>query len=109
MFPCGGRRKTARRAPRRLRLRLVALLAIASLWLPASAPQARQAAACLRVDVRDPVTDRVVPSRFYLTDSAGTTHTPTGAIAYDKRDEHHFVTDGSFETALSAGRYRLVV
>ena len=109
MFPRGGRRKTASRGPRRHRLRLVALLAVASLWLAASAPQARQGAACLRVDVRDPVTDHVVPSRFYLTDSAGAPHTPTGAIAYDKRDEHHFVTDGSFETALSAGRYHLVV
>jgi hypothetical protein len=109
MFPCGGRRQTARRAPRRHRLRLVATLAIASLWLAGPTPQAHRAAACLRVDVRDPVNDHVVPSRFYLTDSAGASRTPIGVIAYDKRDEHHFVTDGSFETALPAGRYRLVV
>jgi hypothetical protein len=109
MFPCGGRRKTARRVPRRHRLRLVALLAIASLWLAASAPQARQGAACLRVEARDLDTDRVVPARFYLTDSTGAPRTPTGVIVYDKRDEHHFVTGGSFETALPAGRYRLVV
>jgi len=67
-----------------------------------------QALACLHVESHDPQTDARVPARFYLTDSAGAAHTPPGVIAYDKRDEHHFVAD-AFESELSPGRYRLVV
>jgi hypothetical protein len=93
----------------RYRLRIVVLLASVSLWLTWSVPQARQAAGRLHVEARDLDTDRTVPSRFYLTDSEGAPRTPTGVIAYDKRDEHHFVADGSFEMELPAGRYRLVV
>ena len=86
---------------------IVALLAIGGLWLAWSAPQARQFTGCLRVESRDPITNALVPARFYLTDSAGAIRTPAGVIAYDKRDEHHFVTD-AFETDLPPGRYRLV-
>jgi hypothetical protein len=86
----------------------VALFAIASLWLAWSSPEARQARGCLRVESRDPSTDALVPARFYLTDSAGAAQTPPGVIAYDKRDEHHFVAD-AFEWELAPGRYRLVV
>ncbi len=89
--------------------RIAALLAIGGLWLAWSALEARQAPGCLHVDVHDFDTDATVPARFYLTDSAGASRTPAGVIRYDKRDEHHFVTDGSFETELPAGRYRLVV
>jgi hypothetical protein len=90
------------------RLRIV-LLGSASLWLAWSALEARQAQGRLRVEARDFDSDHRVASRFYLIDSAGAPQTPPGAIAYDKRDEHHFVTDGGFQTDLAAGRYRVVV
>jgi hypothetical protein len=88
---------------------LVVLFANVSLLLAWSAPQARQAAGRLRVEARDLDTDRTVASRFYLIDSAGAPRVPAGVIAYHKRDEHHFVADGGFDTELPAGRYRLVV
>jgi hypothetical protein len=87
---------------------LVALLAIGSLWLAWSAPEARQLTGCLHVESRDLHTDALVPARFYLTDSTGAARTPPGVIAYDKRDEHHFVAD-AFKLDLPPGRYRLVV
>ena len=90
-------------ARRWLRPTHVAFLASASLWVGSSALLARQTTGCLRVEARDSATDRLVHSRFYLTDSTGVPQTPSGAIAYDKRDEHHFVTDGEFEIALPAG------
>jgi hypothetical protein len=63
----------------------------------------------LHVEARDKDTGRAVPARFYLTDSAGTPRTPSGVIAYDKRDEHHFVSSGGFDAELPSGRYRLIV
>ena len=87
---------------------LVASLAVAGLSLAWLAPEARQLSGCLRVESRDPRSNALVPARFYLTDSAGAAQTPPGVIAYDKRDEHHFVAD-TFEAELPPGRYRLVV
>ena len=87
--------------------RLVVLLLGVSLWLASSAPQARHAGGRLRVESRDLDTGRIVSARFYLIDSAGAPRLPVGVIAYDKRDEHHFVADGGFEIELPAGRYRL--
>ncbi len=89
--------------------RLVVLHASVSFVLAWSSPQPRQAGGRLRVEARDLDTDRTVPSRFYLTDSTGAPRFPAGVIAYHKRDEHHFVADGGFDTELPAGRYQLVV
>jgi hypothetical protein len=65
-------------ARRWLRPALVAFLASASLWVGSSALLTRQTTGCLRVEARDSATDRLVHSRFYLTDSTGVPQTPSG-------------------------------
>jgi hypothetical protein len=84
---------------------LFAAVGLCLAWL---VPEARQSTGCLHVESRDPQTSALVPARFYLTDSAGAAQTPPGVIAYDKRDEHHFVAE-AFEVELPPGRYRLLV
>ena len=83
----------------------VALLVFAAL----RSPKALRAAspAKLRVEVRDRGSGKVIPARFYLTDAAGKHWAPTGAITYDKNDEHHFISSGPFSIDLPAGRYTL--
>lgn len=49
------------------------------------------------------------PARYYLTDSAGKSWTPDGAIAYSRRDEQHFITRSGFEIRLPPGSYTLAV
>ena len=68
-----------------------------------------QDAGRVRVETRDRATGQLVAARVYLTDVAGAPRTPPNAIAYDKRDEHHFVATGGFELELPSGDYRLVV
>jgi hypothetical protein len=96
--------------PHLLRLNGLVLLVGAGLWVAGSAPQARPPSGRLRVEARDRDSNTSVPARFYLTDSAGTPRVPSGAIAYHKGAEHHFVSNrqGSFELQLPPGRYRLV-
>jgi len=61
----------------------------------------------LRVEIRDSQTAKTIPARVYLTDHAGKLWTPAGAIIYDKREEHHFISTGSFEIDLPPGHYTL--
>ena len=61
----------------------------------------------MRVETRDRATGQLVAAP-YLTDLAGAPRTPPDAIAYDKRDEHHFVATG-VGAELPSGDYRLVV
>jgi hypothetical protein len=48
------------------------------------------------------------PARFYLTDTAGKSWTPDGAIAYSRGGEQHFTMRGGFEIQLPPGTYTLL-
>jgi hypothetical protein len=61
----------------------------------------------LHVDVQDAGNRQRVAARCYLTDESGKPWTPAGAFTYDKRQEHHFITQGAFEIAVPPGRYLL--
>jgi hypothetical protein len=61
----------------------------------------------LQVEVRDQDTGRLVPARLYLTDEKGKRWAPPGMITYDKREEHHFISPGSFTIQLPSGNYTL--
>jgi len=63
----------------------------------------------LHVDVQDAGNRQRVGARCYLTDESGKPWTPAGAFTYDKRQEHHFITQGAFEIAVPPGRYLLRV
>ena len=95
---------------RRFRRQLVALLLLtaAILWAAGSSSSVQDAGR-VRVETRDRATGQLVAARVYPTDLTGAPRTPPDAIAYDKRDEHHFVATGSFELKLPSGGYRLVV
>jgi hypothetical protein len=62
----------------------------------------------LRVEVRDQDTERLVPARLYLADEKGKRWAPPGMITYDKGEEHHFISPGSFTIRLPAGKYTLI-
>ncbi|HKX00488.1 MAG TPA: CehA/McbA family metallohydrolase [Bryobacteraceae bacterium] len=64
-------------------------------------------AAKLRVESRDQAGGHVIPARFYLTDAAGKQYSPAGAITYDKREEHHFISAGVFDIEIPPGPYTL--
>ena len=63
----------------------------------------------LHVEVRDTGSRQRVAARCYLTDENGKPWTPAGAFTYDKRQEHHFITQGTFDIAAPPGRYLLRV
>ena len=62
----------------------------------------------LHVEVQGAGRQRVA-ARCYLTDESGKPWTPAGAFTYDKRQEHHFITQGAFDIAVPPGRYLLRV
>jgi hypothetical protein len=94
---------------RRFCRQLVTLLLLTAGVLWAAGWSSIQDAGRVRVETRDRATGQIVAARVYLTDLTGAPRTPPDAIAYDKRDEHHFVATGSFELELPSGDYRLVV
>ncbi len=63
----------------------------------------------LRVKILDHETGAAIPARCYLTDSAGQSWSPPGAINYVKPPERNFVTRGDFKIALPPGAYTLAV
>src|SRR5262245_48415460 len=63
----------------------------------------------LHIEVRDARSGQPTAARCYLTDETGKPWNPEGVITYDKRQEHHFVTEGIFDIALLPGRYLLRV
>jgi len=75
----------------------------------APAENSGASAGSLHVEVQDAGNRQRVAARCYLTDESGKPWTPTGAFTYDKRQEHHFITDETFDVALSPGRYLLRV
>jgi len=80
-------------------------------WQLHAAPAEHSVAsvASLHVEVRDAGNRQQVPARCYLTDESGKPLNPAGVFTYDKRLEHHFITEGTFDIALSPGRYLLQV
>ena len=75
----------------------------------ASVDQSGASAGSLHVEVRDAGNRQRVAARCYLTDESGKPWTPAGAFTYDKRQEHHFITQGTFDLAVPPGRYLLRV
>lgn len=62
----------------------------------------------LRVSVREAVSDKPLTFRAYLTDADGTFHRPTTPHLYfGKAEEHHFLSESSFEAELLPGTYHL--
>src|SRR4030095_5020314 len=59
----------------------------------------------LHVEVQDAGNRKEVAARCYLTDDSGKPWTPASAFTYDKRQEHHFITQGTFDIAVPPGRY----
>jgi hypothetical protein len=88
---------------------LLGALWLASLQILADRPASVETTAELRVQVREQVTGQLVPARIYLVDDKGVRWAPEGAIKYDKSEEHHFITVGSFQLKLPAGRYSLAI
>lgn len=87
---------------------MVLLLASSGFWATRSA-SFLQGPSRVRVEARDRVSNELVAARLYVTDLSDVPRTPPGVIAYDRRDEHHFIANGSVEFELAAGDYRLVV
>ncbi len=81
-------------------LRFLLLLSLTCLWA--------QKSPNLRVTVREQKTGLPVPARLYLTDSKGAVYAPAGAIKYEKNQERHFISRGSFELRLSPGIYKVL-
>jgi hypothetical protein len=75
----------------------------------APAENSGASAGSLHVEVRDAGRRQRVAARCYLTDENGKPWTPAGAFTYDKRQEHHFITQGTFDIAAPPGRYLLRV
>jgi len=99
-----------------LRTLLVAFLTCLSCrWSLAqeSAPLSAQPTGHLRVTIGDQSTGRPAPTRCYLTDAAGRSWFPEGAIKYMKQlagfDEQHFIAKNGFEIGLPPSRYMLTV
>jgi hypothetical protein len=74
----------------------------------ASAEPSGTPAGSLHIEVRD-AGNRRVAARCYLTDESGNPWTPAGTFTYEKRQEHHFITQGTFDIAAPPGRYLLRV
>jgi len=85
------------------------LVLLACLSVGAQAQHPGSEGCSLHVEVRDAGNRRGVAARCYLTDESGKPWTPTGAFTYDKRQEHHFITQGIFDIAVPSGRYLLRV
>lgn len=88
---------------------LFSLAALGSLlvWQVDAAPAEDSGASVgsLHVEVQDAGNRKEVAARCYLTDDSGKPWTPAGAFTYDKRQEHHFITQGTFDIAVPPGRY----
>lgn len=95
-----GRVSVKRWAPLRTGIFFTGILLLFG-WLSVSA----QEPVIVRLEIVDPETGSTLPSRVYLTDSAGTPLAPAGLIAYHKRNEHHFIAPGSLSVDLPPGRY----
>src|SRR5687767_13339013 len=95
--------------PHRFSRRIPSVLLMSSVFWAAWSSSSVQDVGRLRVEMRDRATGQLVAARLYLTDSSGAPRRPADAIAYDRRDEHHFVANRSFELELPAGDYRLLV
>lgn len=87
---------------------MVLLLGSSGFWTTRSA-SFLQGPGRVRVEPRDRVSNVLVAARLYVTDLSDVPCTPPGVIACDRRDEHHFIANGSVEFELAAGDYRLVV
>ena len=81
-------------------LRFFLLLSLTGLWA--------QESPNLRVTVRDQKTGLPVPARLYLTDSKGAFFSPPGAITYERNQERHFISRGSFELRLAPSISKLL-
>ncbi|HEX2520641.1 MAG TPA: hypothetical protein VHP35_00850, partial [Terriglobia bacterium] len=98
-----------------LRMGVIGVLVVCSVGSLVSKPNAKQrpqpdaSIASLRVEVRDAGNHQPVPARCYLTDESGKPWDPAAAFTYEKRQEHHFITQGTFEIAVPPGRYFLRV
>ena len=98
-----------------LRMGVIGLLVVCTVALLASEPHATQrplpdaSIGSLHVEVRDAGNRQRVAARCYLTDESGKPWTPAAAFTYDKRQEHHFITQGTFDIAVPPGRYLLRV
>ena len=77
--------------------------------LPTSSATAQTVLSQLRVEVRDQADGPLIPARIYLMDDKGAHWTADGLITYVKGREHHFVSPGSFQIKLPAGKYTLRV
>src|SRR5690242_3633421 len=86
---------------------LLAALSLAYLQILRNGRAIADEIAELRVQVRDGATGQLVHARIYLVDNKGGRWAPEGAIKYDKQEEHHFITTGSFQLKVLAGRYSL--
>jgi hypothetical protein len=75
----------------------------------APAENSGASAGSLRVEVQDAGNRQRVAARCYLTDGSGKPWNPAGAFTYDKRQEHHFISQGTFDIAVPPGRYLLRV
>ncbi len=85
----------------------LALLSLAFLQILGDSRAIAEDKAELRVEVHDGATGQLVHARIYLVDDKGARWTPEGAIKYDKKEEHHFITTGSFQLKVPPGRYSL--
>ena len=63
----------------------------------------------LRVVIVDQPTGREVPARCYLTNAAGESWAPSGALTYVKPPERNFIAPGRFQIELPTGTYSLRV
>ena len=80
-------------------------------WQPGAAQSRNSgtASALLRVEVHDAGNRQRVAARCYLTDESGKPWTPAAAFSYEKRQEHHFIIQGTFDITVPPGRYLLRV
>ena len=63
----------------------------------------------LRVVIIDQATGREVPARCYMTNAAGESWAPSGALTYVKPPERNFIAQGRFQIELPTGTYNLRV
>ena len=80
-------------------------------WQPGAAQlrNSGTASALLHVEVRDAGNRQRVAARCYLTDESGKPWTPPATFSYEKRQEHHFIIQGTFDIPVPPGRYVLRV